>query len=255
MGKIFAVDLHVHTVLSPCAAVEMLPNLIVRRALDAGLAMIAITDHNSGENAGAVIEAAAGSGLTVLPGMEVTSREEIHFLTLFGSLAALYLWQDLVYDRLPPLKNNPDYFGPQFVVRADGEYIYTNDRLLSAATSFSVEEIVRRVDSLGGIVIPAHVNRRTFSLFSQLGFIPSGIRFPALEISRAEEPAAWRRVRPEAAEYPLLTASDAHLLADLGPHFSVEMVEPTWPELLLALYGLQGRKILPPWGVPEVRSS
>ncbi|MBN1934335.1 MAG: PHP domain-containing protein, partial [Anaerolineae bacterium] len=82
-----SVDLHVHTVLSPCAEVEMIPPLIVQQALEMGLDAIAITDHNCAANVSAVIEAARDSGLIVLPGMEVQSREEVHLLCLFDALS------------------------------------------------------------------------------------------------------------------------------------------------------------------------
>ena len=93
----YCADLHVHTVLSPCAEIEMIPPLIVHRALQAGLALIAVTDHNSAENVAAVIEAAEGTGLTVLPGMEVQTREEVHLTCLFDSLeqvmAIINIWK------------------------------------------------------------------------------------------------------------------------------------------------------------------
>ena len=52
--KEFRADLHVHTVLSPCAEVEMIPPLIVQRALDQKIDIIAITDHNASANVRAV---------------------------------------------------------------------------------------------------------------------------------------------------------------------------------------------------------
>src|SRR5512136_136217 len=94
-------DLHIHTVLSPCAEVEMIPPLIVERALDAGLDLIAITDHNASANAAAVIDAARGTGLKVLPGIELQTREEVHLLCLFDSLEQLQTWQTEVDDALP----------------------------------------------------------------------------------------------------------------------------------------------------------
>ena len=80
------VDLHVHTVISPCAEVEMIPPLIVGRARELGLGAIAITDHNTAENVGAVQRAARDTGLVVLAGMEVQTREEAHILCLFDRL-------------------------------------------------------------------------------------------------------------------------------------------------------------------------
>jgi DNA polymerase III alpha subunit len=76
--KMYRAELHVHTVLSPCAGVEMIPPLIVREALQFGLNIIAITDHNATANIAAAMQAARGTGLVVLPGMELQTREEVH---------------------------------------------------------------------------------------------------------------------------------------------------------------------------------
>ena len=103
-------ELHVHTVLSPCAEVEMIPPLIVREALERGISLIAITDHNASSNVSAVQKAAVGSGLTVMPGMEVQTREEVHILCLFDTLEQMSAWQASVDRFLPDTANNPDYF-------------------------------------------------------------------------------------------------------------------------------------------------
>src|SRR5215211_430011 len=118
----FRADLHVHTVLSPCAEVEMIPPLIVQSALEKEIDLIAITDHNASANVRAVQKAAEGSRLTVLPGMEVQSREDVHLLTLFEFPETLDQWQTQVDEALPSLPNNPDYFGEQFVVDETGEF-------------------------------------------------------------------------------------------------------------------------------------
>src|SRR5512138_177441 len=103
--KQFRADLHVHTVLSPCADVAMIPPLIVQTALEKNIDLIAITDHNASANVGAVQQAAEGTNLTVLPGMEVQSREDVHLLTLFENIAQLEAWQEQVDAALPELPN------------------------------------------------------------------------------------------------------------------------------------------------------
>src|ERR1044071_2611817 len=154
--KKFRADLHVHTVLSPCADVAMIPPLIVRNALEHNIDLIAITDHNSSANVGAVQKAADGTNLTVLPGMEVQSREDVHLLALFENLEVLAAWQEQVNSSLPDLPNQPEFFGEQFVVDETGDFVRSETRLLSTSTGLSIDEIFERVDSLGGLVIPAH---------------------------------------------------------------------------------------------------
>jgi PHP family Zn ribbon phosphoesterase len=178
------VDLHIHTVLSPCAEVEMIPPLIVRRAQELGLGMIAIVDHNCAANAQAVIEAAKGTGIAVLPGMEVQTREEVHLLCLFDTLEQAEAWQETVWSALPDQRNREAYFGAQYVVDATGDHLYTEDRLLSASASLSVEQVVAGANALGGICLPAHVDRPSFSILSNLGFIPPGLPIAGIELSR-----------------------------------------------------------------------
>jgi predicted metal-dependent phosphoesterase TrpH len=158
----FLADLHIHTVLSACAEVEMLPELIVEQAQALGLSIIAVTDHNSAENVAAVFNAACGTGIAVLPGMELQTREEVHLICLFDALEQVTRWQARVYDCLPSLKNDEDAFGTQVVLGPDGEIAGTNDRLLLTAASLSVEKAVREVHELGGLCIPAHIDRPAF---------------------------------------------------------------------------------------------
>jgi 3',5'-nucleoside bisphosphate phosphatase len=149
----------------------MIPPLIVRTALKKNIDLIAITDHNASANVGAVQKAAEGTSLTVLPGMEIQSREEVHLLTLFENLEALEGWQREVDRALPELPNRPEFFGEQFVVDETGEFLHREPRLLLNSTTFSIDEIFERVRDLGGIVIPAHVERFSFGLFPTLGLI------------------------------------------------------------------------------------
>src|SRR5690606_28170914 len=140
--RTFRAELHVHTVLSPCAEVEMIPPLIVEEALDAGIQILAITDHNASANVWAVQKAAAGSGLAVLPGMEVQTVEEVHVLCLFETLAQLSAWQEQVDEALPDIKNNIEFFGEQFVVDETGDFIRREERLLITSTQLSLEGVI-----------------------------------------------------------------------------------------------------------------
>ena len=137
MPTIYA-DLHLHTVLSACAEVEMIPPLIVRRALELGLNLLAVTDHNAAANCAAMIAAAEGTGLVILPGMEMQTAEELHMLCLFETLEQALTWQGIVFDHLPDLPNNEDLFGGQYVVDRNGDYIRTEGRLLAAACDLSL---------------------------------------------------------------------------------------------------------------------
>jgi PHP family Zn ribbon phosphoesterase len=240
--KTFRADLHVHTVLSPCAEVEMIPPLIVQAARNRQIDIIAITDHNASANVSAVQKAAEGSGLTVLPGMEVQTHEDIHMLCLFASLADLESWQHEVDLSLPEALNQPEHFGEQFVVDESGEFIRSEPRLLLTATQFSIEEVLEKVTQLHGMVIPAHVDRKTFGLFPTLGFLADWWNFPALEISRHITPEGLFQAFPSSKRLPIIQSGDVHRLDEfLGTtYFDVEA--PTLPEIYKALNGENGRK-------------
>lgn len=241
--KKFRADLHVHTVLSPCADVEMIPPLIVRAALEHHIDLIAITDHNASANVSAIQKAARETPLTVLPGMEVQSREDVHLLTLFENLNALETWQAAVDRNLPDMPNRPDYFGEQFVVDETGEFIRCDPRLLLTSTAFSIDEIFRRVSALGGLTIPAHVERTSYGLLPTLGLISEHWQVPALEISRYTTPELAARRFPVVRRYPLLQGGDVHRLDEFLGTTVFNLASPTLLEICMALRQLDGREV------------
>jgi PHP family Zn ribbon phosphoesterase len=249
MWRYLLADLHVHTVLSPCAEVEMIPPLIIQRARELGLEMIAVTDHNAAANVPAVIEAAAGSGVTVLPGMEIQSREEVHLIALFDTVDQVITWQERVWAVLPDRENDKAFFGAQFVVDASGEYRYTEKRLLAVSVSMSVEEIVTGVRALGGIVLPAHIDRPMYSLIANLGFVPAGLEIAGLELSRHADPAAYTGttiVGRVGANPPVLgrvISGDAHRLEEMLARTMFKVAAPTVAEVALALSNQDGRRV------------
>ena len=239
----FRADLHVHTVLSPCADVEMIPPLIVQTALEKDIDLIAITDHNASANVGAVQKAAEGRSLTVLPGMEVQSREEVHLLTLFETLEALETWQKDVDCALPDTPNQPAFFGEQFVVDETGEFVCREPRLLLNSTTFSIDQIFARVRALGGIVIPAHVERFSFGLFPTLGLISESWNVLALEISRHSTPQRALAAFPVMRNYPLIQNGDVHRLSDFLGTTVFTLASPSLMEIHLAFNQIDGRDV------------
>lgn len=238
---IYVAELHVHTVLSPCAEVEMIPPLIVRTALERGITLLAITDHNASANVEAVMRAAQGSALTVLPGMEVQTREEVHMLCLFDTLEQLADWQQQVDAHLPDLENNVELFGEQFVVDETGAFIRRERRLLLTSTQMTLEKAAMHVHALGGLAIPAHIDRKAFSLITNLGFVPPGVPFAALEITRHISPMQARQRFPQIGAIPLMQSGDAHRLDEMTGPMVLTMESPTMAELRLALGNRAGR--------------
>jgi predicted metal-dependent phosphoesterase TrpH len=239
--KTYTAELHSHTVLSPCAEVEMIPPLIVQTAIEKGINLLAVTDHNASANVIAVQQAARDTGLIVLPGMELQTREEVHLLCLFDTLEQLETWQTLVNQHLPPLENDIDYFGEQFVVDAAGDFIRRETRLLLTSTDLSLEEAIGAVNAIKGLAIPAHIDRKANGLLEILGFVPSGVTVEALEISRhiAVDVAPLRY--PQIRGYPLIRDGDAHRLNEFLGVNEFQIERPTIAELKVALRHESGR--------------
>lgn len=228
-------DLHVHTVLSPCAGIEMIPPLIVEAARENGINLLAITDHNGSANVAAVMEAGRDEGITVLPGMELETAEEVHSLCLFDTLEQLEQLQSLVDRRLPAIANNDEFFGSQLVVDQHGNFIRKEQRLLLNAVDITIQEACRNVQELGGLFIPAHVEREENGLLSHLGTVPPDLPVSILEVSlRSTLKKALHRY-PVLANYVLVQCGDVHYLSDPFHATSFVCDEPTVQNIARAI--------------------
>ncbi len=241
-------DLHIHTALSPCAEREMTPPAIAAAARRKGLAMIAVCDHNAAANAAAVALAASGDP-AVLPGMEITTAEEVHVLGLFPEASAALAAAEEVSASLPlwrALTGRSPGGEPrrpaQEVMDAAGRVTGIEERMLASASRFGLTETIALIHAHGGLAVAAHIDRRSFSVVGQLGFIPEDARFDALEISAAGA-ARGRAASFASLGVPLVSSSDSHFLSDIGSACTVLQVEePTFAELARALTGAGGRR-------------
>ncbi|MBC8413079.1 MAG: PHP domain-containing protein [Nitrospira sp.] len=243
MIKKYTADLHIHTCLSPCADLDMTPSAIVAEALKKKIDIIAITDHNSAENILATQRAAAGTPLTVLAGMEVATSEEAHVLALFDQVETAIELQNMIYQHLLPGENDEKLFGEQIVVNEKDEVINFNKRILIAATALPAHEIINSIHALNGLVIASHVDKSTFSIISQLGFIPADLTFDALEISPHMKHKEAEHELGAYRSFTWISSSDAHYLRDLGRRkTSFFMEKPSVTEMKLAMRHHQGRR-------------
>ncbi|NLB91501.1 MAG: PHP domain-containing protein [Clostridiales bacterium] len=207
----YFVDLHIHSCLSPCADEDMNPYNIVAMAKLKGLDAIAITDHNSALNLPAAKKAAAFFDVELIAGIEITSKEEVHMLAYFREVAQALEAGEWIYSHLPKEKNRGDIFGNQLIIDTNYEIAGEEERLLIGATDLSIEEIGEGIVQLGGIYVPAHINRGAYSLLKQFAFIPPTIPFPILEV--VKELAIKESLLEEAM---ILHSSDAHYLGDIS---------------------------------------
>lgn len=190
----------------------MIPPLIVEEAIQQGIQLIAITDHNATANIAAVQRAARETDLLVLPGMELQTHEEVHVLCLFDTVDQAQALQAWVDQKLPGTPNNPDFFGEQFVVDETGDFIRREERLLLNSVEVSLTESWKKVTELGGLFIPAHVNRVSNGLLPTLGLVPTDFPVEVLEISRHLRPEEALKKFPQIKGYPLIQDGDVHFL-------------------------------------------
>lgn len=245
MLKEYHADLHIHSCLSPCASLDLSPRRIVERAREEGLDLIAITDHNTARNIPAILQQAEKFGVKILPGMEVQSREEIHILTLFPDWPSLHSWEVLVREHLPAIPNDPEFFGDQPVVDEEGNILEFEERLLINSVDYSLNEIRGQMLQRGGLFIPAHFDKDSLSLVSQLGFVPFDLDPDALEMGRKTQAALPKDPGDPSAAIPRVVCSDAHQAEDIGRARTVFLLaEPTLDELRLAFRGKDGRKVV-----------
>lgn len=177
------VDLHIHSCLSPCADDDMTPANICGMAHIKGLDAIAVTDHNTARNLPYVKEAADYYKLILLPGMEVTTREEVHLLGYFPTVEAAVEAGEVFSSHLPPMPNDPKFFGNQHIVNTDDEVVGEETRMLIGATDLDLAECTRIIRERGGVAVPAHINRGSNGMLMNLGMMPEEPEFPVVEVS------------------------------------------------------------------------
>ena len=242
MLRLFKADLHIHTCLSPCTELNMSPSGILTAAKKKGIDILGICDHNSTENSLAIMKAAKKMHIHILPGLEVTTEEEVHVLALFDDIGNALKLQEHVYQNLPG-KNDEEAFGMQVIVNEKEEVLGFSERLLIGATTIPLDEVVSLIHAFEGLAIASHINREAFSIIGQLGFIPDNLGLDALEISPAMTIEEAKQKFPY--NYPITCSSDAHYPDDIGKSYtSFLLQEGTVTEIKKALKNEGGRKLI-----------
>ena len=232
-------DLHIHSCLSPCGDDDSTPSNIVGMAAIKGLDVIALTDHNSCRNTPAAKKTADEYGVIFIPGMELTTAEEVHVLCLFETVEAALDWDRFVYDRLIKIRNKAEIFGNQILYNESDEITGYEENLMINATTISFGEVYSLVHEYDGIMIPSHLEKSSTSLISNLGMIPEDSQFKTVEVNHLDKLHELKRNHPYVNECRIICDSDAHRLVDIRePELTIPVCEKTPEAVLDYLRGL-----------------
>lgn len=208
-------DFHLHSCLSPCGDKDMTPYNLVNMAKILGMDAIALTDHNTAQNCRAALEVGEKIGLTVLPGMELCTSEEVHVVCLFDDVNNAEAFSEYVLSTVPPVKNRPDIFGDQLIMDSGDGIIGTQELLLTTASGISIENAVKYVSEYGGVCYPAHIDRSSYSVISNLGMITPEMNFKAVEMTEQADWNEYMEKYPIIKDMSVIISSDAHYLENM----------------------------------------
>lgn len=208
-------DLHIHSCLSPCGDNEMTPYNLVNMAKICGCDVIALTDHNTCLNCESAMKVGEDIGLTVIPGMELCTSEEIHCICLFPEIKNALAFSDYVKTTLPPVKNREKIFGNQYIMDERDKITDSFDLLLTTASGISIEAVSGLMKTYGGLWYPAHIDRNSYSVISALGDFPESLETPCFELTYEADEKLYREKYSATKNKKLLRSSDAHYLENL----------------------------------------
>jgi len=231
------VDLHIHTTASDGAYT---PSEVVQEAAARGLTAIAITDHDTVAGIDEALEAARGTALGIMPGIELSAEqdsEEIHILgycldhhdkALQKKLAVLgrarreRAWRmverlaglgaPLCWERVVEIAGQSSAFGRPHIAQALRERGYVA----------SINEAFDRYIGLRG---PAYVSRYKLTSLEAIGMITAAKGSPVLAHPRGQQP-----ILPELVEaglvgleayYPGYTLEESEALVQLAQKYKL----------------------------------
>ncbi len=240
--NIFKAELHNHTLLSPCGDLDMTPDYIIELALQRGVDIIGITDHNATRHCRLAEHYSHNRNIFVLCGAEVTTKEEAHCLAFFKDHETLDDFQQFLDTHLPNIPNSPDIFGDQVQIDEEMNIVYEEPKLLTSGLDVNIEVIAAKVKELNGIFIPAHIDKMKNSVISQLGFIPFDIPYDAVELSDHGDKEKILQQHPYLKDKTFTRSADAHIpdrIAAAPCFFEIE--SRNFEEIRMALHQQENR--------------
>lgn len=231
-------DLHLHSCLSPCGDNEMTPYNLVNMAKIFGYDIIALTDHNSAKNCESAMKIGKQIGITVVPGMELCTSEEIHCVCLFSRLERAQEFSDFVKTLMPPVRNKEHIFGEQLIMDCEDGILGKEEILLTTAADISIDALPAIIEQYEGVCFPAHIDRSSYSIISALGDFSPELNVNCFELTPDANEDEYRTKYPATKDKILLRNSDAHYLTSMRePKFYLDLPENSAGALIDYLKG------------------
>ena len=231
-------DLHLHSCLSPCGDNDMTPYNLVNLAKLFGYDIVALTDHNSCKNCESAMKVGEEIGITVVPGMELCTSEEIHNICLFPTLEKAMAFSNYIYGTLPMIKNREKIFGEQLIMDHRDGILGKEEILLTTASSISIDELSELVDKYDGVCYPAHIDRNSYSIISSLGDFSPDVKARCFELTPNARAEDYLEKYPATKGKLIIRSSDAHYLENMRePEFVLDLPENSASALIDYLKG------------------
>jgi predicted metal-dependent phosphoesterase TrpH len=184
-----------------------------------GLDIISVCDHNSCLNLPAAVALSRDLPIKVLPGMELETAEEVHCLCYFKNLDTAMDFGDFVAKNIPITPINKKIYGSQDIYGERDEKTGEIGWLLSRATNISIGDAEKKVHKMGGLFIPAHFDKSSYSVSSNLGFLPPNVKVDGIEVFKSENLSKIYELngflKPPVG-VPVFYNSDAHSLGQIN---------------------------------------
>lgn len=231
-------DLHLHSCLSPCGDNDMTPYNLVNLAKIFGYDIIALTDHNTCKNCESAMKVGEEIGITVVPGMELCTSEEIHNVCLFPTLEKAMAFSDYISGTLPKIKNKEKIFGEQLIMDERDGILGKEEILLTTASSVSIDQLSDLVEKYDGVCYPAHIDRNSYSIISSLGDFSPEVKTRCFELTPNAQAEYYLEKYPATKGKLIIRSSDAHYLENMRePRFMIDLPENSAKALIDYLKG------------------
>jgi hypothetical protein len=168
--------------------------------------------------------------------MELCTAEEVHVVCLFPALEDALAFDGYVYRHMLPVENKPEIFGRQLLMDAEDQVCGEEPLLLISATTIPFDQVYDLTADFHGVMIPAHLDKTTTSLLSNLGFVPPGSRFTCAEVKDLANLHRLRAANPYLNSCNIVSSSDAHYLEHINQaNYTLQAASRSVPDILDAL--------------------